>query len=177
MCIRDRFNSWGNTASCTLSGVGAGHTLVIGIAGAATQSGQVTSSVGTPIPVIKDGSILSAYLLANTSAGTITITYNLSGETRLHLSVAEYANTASSPLDGAASFVNSGNSNAVSTPKFTTTTASDLLWSYCAAPGGTTLNPGSAPILWTQRISPNGAGAAVLVEDGVTCLLYTSRCV
>ena len=152
----------------SLTGVGAGHTLVIGIAGAGTQSGRVTSTVGTPTPVIKDGSILSAYLLANTSASTITITYNLSGETRMHLSVAEYANTASAPLDGAASFVKSGHGNIVSTPNFTTTTSSDLLWSYCAAPGGTALTPGSAPILWTQRPSPNGAGAAILVEDGVT---------
>ena len=164
----NQYVQYGPSASCTLTGVGTGHTLVIGIAGAGTQSGRVTSSSGTPVPVIKDGSILSAYLLANTSAGTITITYNLSGETRIHLSVAEYANTASSPLDGAASFVNSGSSNTVLTPKFTTTTASDLLWSYCAAPGGTTLASGSAPIVWTGRPSPNGTGAAVLVEDGVT---------
>jgi hypothetical protein len=164
----NQYVQFGASAGCTLTGVGAGHTLVIGIAGAGTQSGQVTASVGTPTPVIKDGSILSAYLLSNTSAGSIKITYSTSSETKIHLSVAEYANTASAPLDGAASFVNSGNSNTVSTPNITTKTASDLLWSYCAAPGGTALTPGNAPILWTKRVSPNGTGAAVLVEDGVT---------
>jgi len=164
----NQYVQYGNSASCTLAGVGAGHTLVIGIAGAGTQSGRVSTSAGTATSVIKDGSILSAYLLANTSAGSITITYSTSGDTKIHMSVAEYANTASSPLDGAASFVNSGNGSTVSTPTFTTTTASDLLWSYCAAPGGTTLNPGTAPISWTKRVSPNGTGAAVLVEDGVT---------
>jgi hypothetical protein len=161
-------NQYGTTASCTLSGVGAGHALVIGVAGAGTQSGRVTASVGTPIVVVKDGSILSAYLLANTSAGSITITYTTNSNTKIHLSVAEYANTAASPLDGSAGFVNSASSNSVSTPIITTTTASDLLWSYCATPGGSTLTPGTAPILWTKRISPNGTGAAVLVEDGVT---------
>jgi hypothetical protein len=164
----NQYVQYGASASCTLTGVGAGHSLVIGVAGAATQSGSVTSSAGTPVSVIKDGSILSAYLLANVSAGPITITFSMGGETRIHLSVAEYANTASSPLDGAASFVNSGNGKTVSTTNFTTTTASDLLWSYCAAPGGTALTPGGVPILWTQRPSPNGAGAAILVEDGVT---------
>jgi hypothetical protein len=164
----NQYVQYGSSASCTLTGVGAGHTLVIGIAGAGTQSGSVITSAGTPVPVIQDGSILSAYLLANTSAGTITITFSFNGATKIHMSVAEYGNTSSAPLDGAASFVNPGNGNTISTPNITTTASSDLLWSYCAAPGGTTLTPGTAPILWTQRVSPNGTGAAVLVEDGVT---------
>jgi hypothetical protein len=67
-----------------------------------------------------------------------------------------------------ASFVGKGNGATISTPSFITTTASDLLWSYCGTPGGSTINPGTAPVAWTKRVSPNGTGMPVLVEDGVT---------
>jgi hypothetical protein len=165
----NQVDQFGTTASCTLSGVGAGHTLVIGIAGAGTIPGTVTTNAGTPTLAVQDGRFLSAYLLPNTSGGSITINYTTaSGSTKIHMSVAEYANTAPSPLEGAASFVSSGNGSAISTPNIRTTTASDLLWSYCAAPGGTTLTPGIAPIQWAQRISSTGSGMAVLAEDGVT---------
>jgi hypothetical protein len=163
----NQYNSFGTTASCTLSGVGAGHTLVIGIAGAATISGTVTTNAGTPTLAVQDGSFISAYVLANTSAGNVTITYTANFSTKIHMSAAEYGNTAASPLDGVASFVNKGYGNTVSTPSFTTTTASDLLWSYCGTPGGSNITPGSAPIVWTMRPSPNGTGMPVLVEDGV----------
>jgi len=162
------YNSFGTTASCTLSGVSAGHTLVIGVAGAATIGGTVTSSAGTPTLAVQDGRYLSAYLLTNVSAGNITITYTAPANTKIHMSVAEYGSTAASPLDGVASFVNTGTGNTVSTPNFITTTASDLLWSYCGTPGGANLTPGSTPIVWTARPSPNGTGLLVLVEDGVT---------
>jgi hypothetical protein len=164
----NQFNQYGTTASCTLTGVGAGHALVIGIAGAGTIQGNVTTDAGTPVLAVQDGSFLSAYVLANIQAGNITITFTASGSTRIHMSVAEYANTAASPVDKVASFVSKGNGTTISTPKFTTTTASDLLWSYCGTPGGTTINPGSAPIVWSKRISPIGSGMPVLVEDGVT---------
>jgi hypothetical protein len=164
----NQYNSFGTTASCTLRGVGAGHTLVIGIAGGGTIPGSVTTNAGTPLLAVQDGSFMSAYLLANTKAGNITITFTAGTATKIHMSVAEYANTASSPLDGVASFVNKGYGNTVSTPYLVTTTASDLLWSFCGSPGGTLINPGTAPIEWTKRISPNGTGMPVLVEDGVT---------
>jgi len=162
------YNDFGATASCTLNGVGIGHTLVIGIAGANTIGGTVTSNAGTPTLAVQDGRYISAYLLSNTSAGSITITYTAPGSTKIHMSVAEYGNTASAPLDGVASFVNPGYGNTVTTPTFKTTTASDLLWSYCGAPGGTNLTPGGAPVVWTARPSPNGTGLLVLVEDGAT---------
>jgi hypothetical protein len=165
----NEFVQLGNTATCTLKGVGAGHTLMIGIAGGvATQAGVVTASAGTPSIAVKDGSVLSAWVLANTSAGNITITFKVTASTRIWLSVAEYANTAPSPLDGSASYVSSGYNNTISTPNFTTSTANDLLWSFCAVPGGYTLTHGAAPIVWTPRASPQGSGYVTLMEDGPT---------
>jgi hypothetical protein len=164
----NQYNPFGTTVSCTLSGVSAGHTLVIGIAGAATIPGTVITSAGNAKLVVQDGSFMSGYLLANTKAGNISITYTATTSTKIHMSVAEYGNTAASPLDGVTSIVNKGYSSAVTTATFKTTTTSDLLWSFCGAPGGTTINPGTAPIAWTKRVSPNGTGMALLVEDGVT---------
>jgi hypothetical protein len=165
----NQFVQLGATATCTLKGVGAGHTLMIGIAGGgATQSGKVTASVGTPTLAVKDGSLLSAYVLANTSVGNITITFTVTANTRIWLTVAEYANTAASPLDGTASFVEPGYGNTISTPKFTTTISTDLVWSYCVVPGGYALTPGKAPVLFTPRTSPVGSGYVTLVEDGLT---------
>jgi hypothetical protein len=163
----NQFLQFSANASCTLYGVGAGHTLVIGVAGAGTIAGLVTTNAGFPTLAVQDGSNLSAYVLPNTRAGNITITFTAVGSTRIHLSVAEYGNTAASPVDKVASFVSRGNGSTVSTATFRTS-ASDLLWSYCATPGGTNISPGSAPIAWQRRISPTGAGMAVLVEDGVT---------
>ena len=159
----------GNTATCTLKGVGAGHTLMIGIAGGgATQSGKVTASAGTPTLAVKDGGLLSAYVLANTSAGNITITFKVTSNTRMWLTVAEYGNTAASPLDGTASYVEAGYGNTISTPKLTTSISNDLLWTYCVVPGGYTVTPGKAPVLFTPRTSPVGSGFVTLVEDGPT---------
>jgi hypothetical protein len=172
------YDDFGTTASCTLSGVSAGHTLVIGIAGVGTISGKVTTNAGTPTLAVQDGRYLSAYLLSNTNAGSITITFTAASSTKIHMSVAEYGNIAAAPMDGTASFVNNGYGATVTTPKFTTTTASDLLWSYCGAPGGTSLTPGTTPIVWTPRPSPNGTGMAVLVEDGATKTpgAYSGQC-
>jgi len=105
----NQFVQLGTTATCTLKGVGAGHTLMIGIAGGgATQTGKVIASAGTPTLAIKDGSLLSAYVLPNTNAGNITITFTITANTRIWLTVAEYANTAASPLDGTTSFISTG---------------------------------------------------------------------
>jgi hypothetical protein len=164
----NQFMQFGASASCTLNGVGAGHTLVIGIAGMYTQSGKVTSTAGSPTLVKKDGSLLSAYLLPNTSSGNITITYTDNGNTRIYLTVAEYANTAPSPLDGSGSSVSGSYINTISTPTFTTTSASDLLWSYCVAPSGYPLSQGAGPIPWRVRVPPVGSGYTTLVEDGLT---------
>ncbi len=164
----NQYDSFGTTASCTLSGVGAGHTLLIGIAGAGTMPGTLTTTSGTAKLVVQDGSFMSAYMLANTSTGNITITFTATTATKIHMSVAEYANTAASPLDGVASFASKGLGNIALTPSFNTTMAGDLLWSFCGSPGGTVINPGTSPVAWTKRVSPNGTGMALLVEDGVT---------
>jgi hypothetical protein len=175
----NQYTQFGTSASCTLTGVGAGHTLVIGIAGAGTIPGSVTASVGTPVLAVQDGSYMSAYVLANSSAGSIKITYTATGNTKIHMSVVEYANTAAAPLDGAGSFVNKGDATTISSSSFITTTSGDLLWSYCGTPGGSALNSGSAPIAWTKRPSPNGTGMPVLVEDGVTTTpgAYYGQCI
>jgi len=160
--------NWGTSEACTLSGVGAGHTLVIGVAGSSSQTGTVSSSTGTPTLVLKDGYELSAYILPNTTAGSYTITVTVSSGTSIELSVVEYSNTAASPLDGS-TYVADGawSSPTINSPDFTTTTAYDLLWSFCAVPSGTAVTAGTAPITWTGRTSPQG-GEATLVEDGPT---------
>ena len=169
----NQFMQYGATSTCTLNGVGAGHTLVIGIAGSGTQSGTITSSVGKPTLAVKDGSLLSTYILANTSAGTITITFNAGSSTRIYLTVSEYANTNSSPLDGIASFISKVYGTTVSTPNFTTTSPMDTLWSYCVAPSGYTFTTSKLPISWTSRTAPTGAGYSTFVEDGPTNLAGT----
>jgi hypothetical protein len=155
--------------SCTLTGVGAGHTLVIAFTGASsTQSAVVTSSSGTPTLAVKDGSALSAYILPNTSAGSITITVTPSASMDLWLNVFEYSKTAASPLDGTASAVSAiWQPTSFSTPAFTTSTALDTLWSYCLAPGGYTLTAGTVPVTWTALPSQT-TGYETLIEDAPT---------
>jgi hypothetical protein len=155
--------------SCTLTGVGAGHTLVIGFTGAnSTQAATVTSSSGTPTLAVQDGNALSAYILPNTSAGSITITVTPSASMDMWLNVFEYSKTAASPLDGTAFAVSSiWQPTSFSSPAFTTTTASDTLWSYCLAPGGYTLTAGTAPVAWTALPSQT-TGYATLIEDAPT---------
>ncbi len=50
-------SNWGNyveTVSCTISGVGAGNALVIGVYTAASTTPTITASAGTPVTVITD---------------------------------------------------------------------------------------------------------------------------
>jgi hypothetical protein len=161
--------SYAKSVTCTLNGVGAGHTLVIAvIGGGVVQSATVTSSSGTPTLVVQDGYTLSAYLLPNTTAGTINITAAISAYQTYWLSVYEYANTAVSPLDGAAfTLATNWTPTSVSSPSLTTTAASDTLWSYCVAPGGYVFTPGSAPIPWTA-LPAQTAGYENFAEDGPT---------
>ncbi|MGA3081301.1 MAG: chitobiase/beta-hexosaminidase C-terminal domain-containing protein, partial [Terracidiphilus sp.] len=155
--------------SCTLTGVGAGHTLVIGIAGSGViQSATVASSSGTPILAVKDGSTLSAYILPDTTAGSITITVSIGASMDMWLNVFEYSKTAASPLDGTAFAVSAiWQPTSFSSPAFTTTDALDTLWSYCLAPGGYTLTAGTAPVTWTELPSQT-TGYATLIEDAPT---------
>ena len=157
------------SATCTLNGVGAGHTLVIAVVGSGiVQSAVVISSSGTPTLAVQDGATISAYILPNTSAGTISITATVSANQSYWLSVYEYSNTATSPLDGTAFAVATNwTTPSLSSPSFTTTSASDTLWSYCVAPGGYVFTPGTAPITWTALPAPT-TGYENFVEDGPT---------
>ena len=159
------------TVTCTLNGVGAGDTLVIGILG--VPSATVTSSSGTPALAVQDGSVLSAYILPNTTAGSIAVTASVAANTTYWLSVFEYSNTAASPLDGTAYAVSTTwQPTSLSTPNFTTASGLDVLWSYCIAPGGYTLALGSAPVAWSALTGPS-SGYATLIEQGQTTLAGT----
>jgi len=172
-CHDAEFN---NSSTCTLTGVGAGHTLAIGVLSGAPLI-SVTSSSGTVTSAVNYGTSLSAYIVPNTTAGNITITANAAGGASFWLSVSEYANTAVSPMDGSGSGGIAGYGTAPSS-NFTTTGTSDLLWAFCSAPGGVTITPGTAPITWTGRPTPTASGAATLVEDGiaVTPGTYYGQC-
>jgi hypothetical protein len=169
---------YGATASCTLTGVGAGDMLVIGIAGAGTIPGTVITSAGPAMLAVQDGQHLSAYLLPNVSAGRVTVTFNMSGNTRINMTVEEYANVAvAGPVDNAASFVNPAFGKTISTPSFTTT-GMDLLWSFCGTAGGSALTIGAGPVVWKQRPTLIGSGLLVLVEDSVLTKagIYSGGC-
>jgi hypothetical protein len=163
----NNFIQYGETVSCTLAGVGAGHTLVIGVANMVTgMTGTVTSSSGTPILAVTDGNSIQGWILANTSAGSNTVTYTVASNTRLWLSVVEYSNTADSPLDGTAFADDSSSwqgSGFLNTPNFTTASATDVLWSFCSGVNGTP-TVGTAPVAWVGR--PGPTGSSLLVEDG-----------
>jgi hypothetical protein len=161
--------SFATSVSCTLNGVGAGHTLIIAVIGSGiVQSATVTSSSGTPTLAVKDGDTLSSYILPNTSAGNITITATVSANQTFWMSVFEYSNTATSPLDGTAFAVSAvWTPTSISSADFTTTSASDTLWSVCLAPGGYVFTPGTAPITWTALPTPT-IGYGTLFEDGPT---------
>ena len=161
--------SYTTSVTCTLNGVGAGHTLVIGIVGSGVvQSATVTASSGTPTLAVKDGLTLSAYILPNTKAGTVSVTASVSANQTYWLGVYEYANTAVAPLDGTAFAVASTwTPTSFSSPNLTTTSASDTLWTYCLAPGGYVFTPGSAPIPWTS-LPTQTSGYENFVEDGPT---------
>jgi hypothetical protein len=108
---------------------------------------------------------LYGYILSNTAAGSITIPANFSGYLKAGLSVVEYSNLAASPVDASAQGTLTSYSTTVSTSNFTTTAASDMLWSMCEGPNLPTV--GTVPITWTALPSPDGSGVSVLVEDGL----------
>ena len=159
------YGGYVETVSCTLNGVGAGHTLLIGIANStASQSGTLTSSSGTPTLAVTDSSELTAWILPDTSAGSITITYTVGAYTDLWLTVSEYSNTQVSPLDGTGEAVVSSYGTYINTSDFTTTVGPDLLWAYCLGTDGTP-TVGATPITWTALAVASGGG--VFGEYGV----------
>jgi len=170
-CNNSSTYTWGYSASCTLTGVGAGHTLLIGIY---TQSGEtptVTSSSGTPVSVISGvadySGAMDAFILANTAAGSITITATTVGGTGTWVSVTEYSGVGASPLDtsASASLIGGWAAPSVSTGNFTTTAANDMLWSMCyGIPSYVSWYAGTVPITWTAVNSYSAQG--LFVEDG-----------
>ena len=163
-------DAYGTSASCTLNGVGAGHTLMIAVLAYASQT-TVTSSAGTPVPIYANingpNSLYdSAYILPNTVSGSITLTASQgSGGANVEISVYEFSNVAASPLDGSAETTTG--SYAQTTPNFTTTAASDLLWTACFTENGAP-TIGTAPITWTQLALLPTSYYHVLVQDGLT---------
>ena len=171
-CDNSSTYTWGYSASCTLTGVGAGHGLLIGIYTESGETPTVTSSSGTPVSVISGladyQGAMDAFILANTAAGSITITATTIGGTSTWVSVTEYSGVAASPLDNSASVSQVGGwaAPSVSTGNFTTTAAGDMLWSMCyGIPSYASWYAGTVPITWTAVDSYSSAG--LFVEDGL----------
>ena len=174
------------SASCTLSGVTAGDSLVIGIFTTdATLPGVTSSTTAQPTSVISDyagnNGYESVYLLPNAVAGSITITASNTGYyTPIWVSVTEYTNVATSPLDVSAD-ASTGNSNYgatdVNTGNFNTSTTYDMLWTLCVGGAGQTFTIGTAPISWTQRMSVSPS-TVEFEEDGLAATpgTYYGQC-
>lgn len=167
-----------SASQCTLTGVAAGHTLIIGFT---TLTGTVTSmtdSCGSDTPALQDtqnnaalGANTYSYIVNNTTSGNCTIHATLSaGDTaKTWLSVAEYSGAAVSAIDGH----NKGNCESacpstISSANFTTANAVDRIWAFCFLASGGTPTAGTAPVTFTARTSPSGSGGDALVEDGST---------
>ena len=161
-------------ASCTLSGVTAGDTLVIGAWTSAASFSSVTSTAGTPVSVFANyagnNGDEAVYLLPNAPSGSITITASNTGHyTPIWVSVTEYTNVTASPLDADID-ASTGNSNygatEISTGNFTTSAQYDMLWNLCVGAGGQTFTVGAAPVTWTQLLNTN-PGVVFFEEDGL----------
>ncbi len=161
--------------SCTLTGVTAGDTLVIGVWSSNPNLTSVTASSGTPASAVANlgtgggYGYISTYLLSNASAGSITLTATESVNTDIWISATEYTNVTASPLDaiGSASSATTYGPANVNSSSFSTTANYDMLWSLCSGEFAT-WTPGTAPIAWTQLLSTvpvNSTG--IFVEDGV----------
>ena len=82
------------SVSCSLTGVGSGHVSVIGVYTSSATISSVTSNHGTPTSVIKNyslptGGTIDAYLLANVTSSSITITATESSSGNPWLAVVE----------------------------------------------------------------------------------------
>ena len=166
------YGGYVESASCTLSGVGAGHALVIGVYVSGSAAPTVTSSSGTPSSVISNladyqGSMDTA-VLANAASGNITLTATTSGYENIWITVTEFSGVAASPLDtsATASLQGGWDSTTVVSSNFSTTAASDMLWSMCyGIPSYVQWSAGTAPITWTSMNSYSGSG--LIAEYGL----------
>ena len=140
---------------------------------------SVTASTGAPVVEISDyaspneywsNGYLSAYLLPNSAAGSITLTVNTpSAYTDSFISAVEFGNVPASPSDGqgTGTLHNYGADNDATTSTFSTSSASDMLWTMCEALPGITLSVDNAPITWTSVSNIAGNDAIILTEYGV----------
>ena len=167
--------------TCTLTGVGAGHALVIGFDATSATVTTVQYKIGAGSYVTIPGPVVSntaynamyAYVLPNAAAGNYTIAVNFNPATvKVGLLVSEYSNINTSPVDTSASGSSASYANYAKTANFTTAGANELLWAMCYGPGGTVQGVGNAPITWTARTtngaSPSGSGVTIFAEDGST---------
>ncbi len=107
-------------------------------------------------------------ILANTASGNITITATTGGYENIWITVTEFSGVAASPLDtsATASLVGGWDATTVVSANFTTTAASDMLWSMCyGIPSYVQWSAGTAPITWTSMNSYSASG--LIAEYGV----------
>ncbi len=167
------YGGYVESISCTLTGVGAGHALIIGVytSGTLPYTTTITSSVGTPATVVSNladySGVMDTAILSNTASGSITITAATSAYMNIWISVSEYSNAANPALDTSATKSLSGSygSSSISSPNFTTTSNADMLWSMCyGIPSYVSWSVGTLPITWTSVGSYSAQG--VFVENG-----------
>jgi hypothetical protein len=168
----------GTGASCTLTGVKAGDALVVGVwSESATLSSVTSSTTAQPVSEISnygaDGNYdnygyMSAYILPNATAGSITITaMQTSYYSPIFISVVEYTGVAASPFDASGTgYIRVYGAASLPSSTFTTTAANDMLWSMCSAYSGEALTVGTAPITWTSRGSYT-TNVDIFWEDGM----------
>jgi hypothetical protein len=175
----------GQSASCALTGVTTGDTLVIGVWTTDATLSSVTSTVGTPTSVISNyagnNGGESIYLLPDAASGSITITATETGYYNpIWLSITEFTNVAASPLDASVTG-STGNSSWAAAPvissNFTTTATNDMLFSMCIGMSGETFTVGTAPITWTQLLNSSNY-VVEYEEDGLVVMpgTYNGQC-
>ena len=171
-------NGSNNTAACTLTGVNAGDTLVIGVWSADSTLNYVSSST-TPQPVNEIPSYtgasgngngyMYAYILPNTPAGSITITANETGYyDPVFISVIEFTNTNTSPYDASGTgYIRQYGAYDLPSSNYTTSAANDMLWSMCSGLTGANFAVGTAEssVTWTSG-GTNTSPGAVFWEYG-----------
>lgn len=162
-----QYQNFSTTITCTLTGVAAGDAVIVGLYSNGNALSSLTASSGTPTLVTSNGDLL-AYVVPNTSSGslTITATYPVSG--KIWMTVSEYSNVGASPVDTSASGTCGGYCTTLNTSNLTTGTDLELLWSFCEGAGGSTVNAGTAPITWNSLSAPSGTGGVFAVEYGAT---------
>lgn len=165
----DYFVNYGDgPATCTLSGVGVGDAIVIGIESNVPITGTTVN--GTTLTAVDSTSNVSGsygidYVYGNAAAGVATISVSMGSTGKTHIIAAEFSGIAANPLGGHgmtvcttacyASYVNS--------PSFTQA-ANDVVWSICHDVYGETETAGISPSTATPINTISWGTSAILVE-------------